>query len=748
MYKAATDALTAHFAPSKNTEYERFLFRDAKQNPGETMGAFHTRLQRMAKSCSFHDKNAEVKSQIIKGCLSTRIRRRALRETLSLKDLLDTARSYELAEYQASGMERHKIGQTSSMPAVNVDSQSVNKLSSQNKFRKKSSGNRNSKKSRECYFCGGIYPHTNVCPAKDKNCKYCNKTDHFEKCCHKRKRDTKSEQVRTVQSEIKTEQSHEPEHAVESDTSDEYLFAVRNSKAPACTVGIGDHSVKLLIDTGATINILSKKCYDNLSGLPNLNTDNLPCVFAYGADTNVNILGKFDTEIRCGGRTVTACFHVSDLSDDSLLGFTTSKELGIVQLSHISLIQGSRTSQIVEDYEDRFTGLGDLSDGPAKMHCEESASEERRHSRIPFMQRPKVEEELKKLLDNDVIEPCEGEPTPWVSLIRVVPKPKRPGEVCVCVDMRGPNKIIKREHHITPTMDDIIAELNGSAVYSKLDLNSGYHQISLAPESRKLTVFSTHIGLFRYKRLNFGVNSAAEIFQHKIRSTLWGLKGVINISDDILVHGKTQQEHDTNLEACLQRLREKNLTLNRSKCRFNKSRVEFYGHVFGAEGVSPDPKKITALRESDRPKNVEELRSFLGLAQYCSRFIGNFASIAEPLRKLTKMDATWTWKKKQEDSFNHIKDSIQNHCINSYFSTDPSLKTKLYVDASPVGLGAILAQETAAGELKIIALASRALSPTEQRYSQTEREALAITWGIIHFKLYLLGNMLVVITDH
>ena len=112
------------------------------------------------------------------------------------------------------------------------------------------------------------------------------------------------------------------------------------------------------------------------------------------------------------------------------------------------------------------------------------------------------------------------------------------------------------------------------------------------------------------------------------------------------------------------------------------------------------------------------------------------------------MNATWTWKKKQEDSFNHIKDSIQNHCINSYFSTDPSLKTKLYVDASPVGLGAILAQETAAGELKTIALASRALSPTEQRYSKKEREALAITWGIIHFKLYLLGNTLVVITDH
>ena len=171
VYKAATDALTAHFAPSKNTEYERFLFRDAKQNLGETLDAFDTRLQRMAKSCSFHDKNAEVKSQIIKGCLSTRIRRRALGETLSLKDLHDTARSYELAEYQASGMERHKIGQTSSIPAVNVESQSVNKLSSQNKFRKKSSGNRNSKKSRECYFCGGIYSHTNVCPAKDKNCR-------------------------------------------------------------------------------------------------------------------------------------------------------------------------------------------------------------------------------------------------------------------------------------------------------------------------------------------------------------------------------------------------------------------------------------------------------------------------------------------------------------------------------------------------------------------------------------------------
>ena len=162
----------------------------------------------------------------------------------------------------------------------------------------------------------------------------------------------------------------------------------------------------------------------------------------------------------------------------------------------------------------------------------------------------------------------------------------------LCIDMRRANTAVKRERHATPTINEVVHDLNRAAVYSKIDLNQGYHQLELSPESRYITTFSTQIGLFRYKRLNFGISSAAEVFQNAIRQTLNGLKGTLNISDDILVFGKNQAEHDENLRACFQRLRESGLTLNREKCVFNKGNLKFFGYVFSKSGLSPDPDKI------------------------------------------------------------------------------------------------------------------------------------------------------------
>lgn len=135
-------------------------------------------------------------------------------------------------------------------------------------------------------------------------------------------------------------------------------------------------------------------------------------------------------------------------------------------------------------------------------------------------------------------------PTPWVSPIVTPPKPKDPDKVRICVDMRQANTAIQRERHLTPTMDDVIHELNGATIFSKLDLTSGYHQLELHPNSRYITTFTTHLGLRRYKRLNFGISSAAEVFQNTIHQTLQGIAGVKNLSDDIIVYGATQADHD------------------------------------------------------------------------------------------------------------------------------------------------------------------------------------------------------------
>ena len=167
--------------------------------------------------------------------------------------------------------------------------------------------------------------------------------------------------------------------------------------------------------------------------------------------------------------------------------------------------------------------------------------------RLPFHVHEQVEAELKNLEELDIIEQAEG-PTPWVSQIVVVPK--KTG-IRICVDMRAANQAIERERHPVPTVEDLIVDLNGSTVFSKIDLNQGYHQLELEENSRGITTFATHIGLFRYKRLTFGVNSAAEIFQKSIEEVLQGVEGARNISDDIIVFGKNQVDHDEALRAVL-----------------------------------------------------------------------------------------------------------------------------------------------------------------------------------------------------
>ncbi|CAL9704506.1 unnamed protein product [Knipowitschia caucasica] len=171
--------------------------------------------------------------------------------------------------------------------------------------------------------------------------------------------------------------------------------------------------------------------------------------------------------------------------------------------------------------------------------------------------------------------------------------------------MRQANTAIQRERHITPTMDDVIHELNGATVFSKLDLRAGYHQLELHPDSRYITTFSTHKGLRRYKRLNFGISSAAEVFQNTICQTLQGIDGIKNLSDDIIVYGKTQTDHDKSLTTVFQRL------INGEKCEFNKSRLEFFGFIFQAGGISADPKKVAAIKEASAPETTTEVKSFL-----------------------------------------------------------------------------------------------------------------------------------------
>ena len=210
--------------------------------------------------------------------------------------------------------------------------------------------------------------------------------------------------------------------------------------------------------------------------------------------------------------------------------------------------------------------------------------------------------------------------------------PKPNGAIRLCVNMRQANGAIVRERHPIPTVDEVLHDLNGSTVFSKLDIKWAFHQVELSETSRPITTFATHKGLFRYKRLMLGVSCAPEMYQRVIQQVLEGCDGVRNIHDDIIVHDQTTEDHDKQLEQAMERIQNRGLTLNKEKCKFHMSELEFLGHLLSAQGIGPSQTKVEAVTEVRQPESAAAVHSFLGLVNFYARFIPDLATVSEPLR--------------------------------------------------------------------------------------------------------------------
>lgn len=336
---------------------------------------------------------------------------------------------------------------------------------------------------------------------------------------------------------------------------------------------------------------------------------------------------------------------------------------------------------ICKKFPKLFRGIGKMKNVNVKLHIDPSITPVKQtHRRIPFHQRKNVEQCVNELLEQDIIEPAEG-PTPWINPVVIVPRSN--GSIRMCIDMREANMAISRERHVMPTLNEIIHDINGCKVFSKIDLKNGYHQLGLHQDSRYITTFSTHLGLYHYKRLSFGINAAAEKFQNVISTAIGDIPNIKNISDNILEYGKDVEEHDRALYKLLQRCMDLNLTLNKGKCEFYTSEVTFYGWVFTAEGMKPDPCKVESILKLAIPVNVSECRSLLGMTNYVSCFIPNYADVVRPIRELTKNNVNFVWDPEQEQSFNELKTKLLSKDVMAYF--DPNQDTDVIVDASPSG---------------------------------------------------------------
>ena len=212
------------------------------------------------------------------------------------------------------------------------------------------------------------------------------------------------------------------------------------------------------------------------------------------------------------------------------------------------------------------------------------------------------------------------------------------------------------------------------------------------------------------------------------------------------MYGKTREEHDERLHKVLLRLQNAGVTLNREKCHFAQSRVNFLGHVIDAMGIQPDPDKVVAIQKVQTPVNVGDVRRFLGMANQLSKFSPNLADMTHPLRELLVKGNQWMWGEPQQKAFSQIKEALTTSPVLALF--DPNLDTVVSADASSYGLGAVLLQRQQSGELKPVAYISRSMTPTEQRYAQIEKEALAFTWACERLSDYLIGMKFHIHTDH
>ncbi|XP_029947498.1 uncharacterized protein K02A2.6-like [Salarias fasciatus] len=362
---------------------------------------------------------------------------------------------------------------------------------------------------------------------------------------------------------------------------------------------------------------------------------------------------------------------------------------------------------------------------------------------VPYALRPKVDAEIERLVNIGVMEPVPH--SEWAT--PVVPVIKKDGSVRLCGDFKMTvNPALTVEQYPLPVIEDQFAGLAGGKTFSKIDLNQAYLQMSVEAESQELLTITTHRGLYRYRRLPFGITSAPAVFQRAMDQVLSGLSGVQCYLDDILVTGKNEEEHLVNLKNTLRRLEDYGLRVREDKCDFFKPAVEYLGHVIDADGLHTAPSKVTAITDAPAPENVGQLRSFLGLLNYYGKFIPHLATQLQPLHELLKAGNAWSWSKECEVAFNTAKSALTDKTVLTHF--DASLPLQLACDASPYGVGAVVSHITPTGEEKPIAFASRTLSKAEKNYPQIEKEALSIIFGIKKFHTYLYGRRFTLLTDH
>ncbi|XP_062538803.1 uncharacterized protein K02A2.6-like [Armigeres subalbatus] len=575
-----------------------------------------------------------------------------------------------------------------------------------------------------------------VCPALHKRCNVCQEVGHFAATCRRKR-------IHAIQHK-ETQPSTPAWSGDEEDNKQEVNTLSLQDVLIDCCLG-SSAPIQFMIDSGADVNVIGECDWKRLSqdyssgraAIKPIELANDKSLLGYGSGHPMSIVNVFQAKIavlKSTKPTVDAKFYVVKGGRRSLLGRETASDLKLLQVG-----RAVNNCESVDEHE-TFPKMPGVQ---VTFNLDKTVAPTRNaYYNVPSAFRDGARRRLEEMEANGIIEKVNRAPE-WISGMSAVPKGK--DDFRLVVNMRGPNKAIKQEYYRLPLLEEMKVKLFGARYFSKLDLRNAYYHLELAEESRDLTTFLAENGMYRFTRLMFGVNCAPEVFQREMVRILNGVKNVIVYIDDVLIFASTLEELRITVAEVLTILKTNNLTVNESKCEFDKARIQFLGHEIDEHGFHVEQSKIDSILRFRPPTTASELRSFLGLASFISSHIQGFADISRPLWTLTSK-GSWSWGPQQQKSFEEIKERIAQCTVSLGFFSEHD-KTVLYTDASPVALGAVLIQEGDGQCARIISFASKALTETERKYPQNQREALSAVWAVEHFAFYLLGRRFVLRTD-
>ena len=568
---------------------------------------------------------------------------------------------------------------------------------------------------------------------------------------------------------------------------------------------LGGKRVTLFSDTGSKYTLIPPELYDPVMGRIEASDCNLR---AWGSKKPLDVKGMFTTDIvtKKGARKTTVVYVVAGHRPEPLLGDTDATDLGIIEFRGEGRdptqqerdkkeeerrnkgtrkvrrvpAQSSKASSIPQKIRDRlevkvrtsrqkspkvsamdiaktqaiideYTGsvfthhVGLIKTNPVKFEMDPKFKPTQPpHHLIPLNYRSKVSKHLQFLREEGVITDVDPRQAHDCVLNVVITDKTTPGEIRMNIDSTPQNPGMRRTKFHVKTPQEIRHELEGATVFSEMDMVMGFHQLPMHNDSKNMSIFQTHEGLHRMERVYFGPTSSSGIFHHEVMKALRGVKGCTTLHDNILVHGRTHEEHRRALRDTLERCREKGITLHKAKGSFSKTEVNWFGRVFSPAGVSADPRKIEAIIEAGRPTSTDDVRSLIQATAYNARFAFDheedqtYEQVTAPLRELMGKDSRFSWNSTREKSYQKLMRMMSSDTTLRPYC--PNKPTHFVSDASPKGIAASLYQEEPDRSWVPVDHTSRALSKEEMGWkSQIDWESLAKSWGMEQFRYYLTG---------